>query len=554
MKKLFAILFLSCLPVFAADTIITATITVTNYPSTNGWQITLGGDSRTITNAFGATTIASNSSIGAIATNIYRHVVTNKFTSQRTASMPATNQVRIVFATGASASFSQTSNWLAFSYSTNTVSNSYTVRWPLSYEPVASTRSNIVDDLLTNIQNLATAKLAGTTVALTNFLSKTNHTQSVSGQITFTGSNTFHSVGSVWSNGYIIGATNIGGAISNNASNLFWTASIGTNYVTNLQGRGSAALSNLVVTGGFQTFANDTSQVQIGSNASAGGIGGIAIGGLATNLTNYGIAIGQNATATNSGDVAIGAGAVASGIESIALGYTARALHAGSVALGTDAVTTEPLQVRIGNDYGSISFASPAFINGNLVINNGARVSLSSGLTNALYVTNGATSGTDPTNGAWIVSVSGGWQYRGSATDGGSGGNRRLHNAGAETNGSGAAYSLTASTAAVDFGGTDPQITLPTAGTYLLTAQLTVSNATASDVIVAKLRDNDAAADVANSQVSAAVNGVAENQINITSIYTASGANRIDLYAHNATAARGSVVSTGTKIVYVRLY
>jgi len=569
-KNLFAILLLLCLPVYAADTIITATLTVTNYPSTNGWQLTLNGsDTRTITNAFTATTIASNSSIGGIATNIYKHLLTNRFNSQRVVSMPATNQVKIVFDTGATASFAQTSNWLSFAYTTNSVSNSYTVRWPISYEPSLATRSNVVNDILSNIYLLGVYTLPANTAALSNHVSRTGYGQAVSGSLVFTGTNTFHAKDSTWSNGYILGATNYGGMISNAGANQFTgTNTVANEVVTNLTVATKATIYNATVTGSLQAFSNDLTQVQIGTNAHAAGASAMAIGAgaLASGDTSIAIgytsaaiaqdaiAIGLNAEANTNNGVAIGSGAVVSSNSGVAIGYGAQSLHASSTAIGVSATTTEANQIRIGTANQKISTAGAIYAADNIVIGGDKSFAVPASLAKAFYATNGTASASDPTNASYLLSVNGGWQYRGSATDGGSGGNRMLHNAGAETNGSGTDYSLTASTAAVDFGGVDPQLTLPTAGTYLIIASAIFNGANANDSLVFKLRDFTASADVANASQTVTAHSTGNSQINIQSIYTVTGSSRIDFYAHNATAARGTVISTLTKLMYVRLY
>ena len=75
-----------------------------------------------------------------------------------------------------------------------------------------------------------------------------------------------------------------------------------------------------------------------------------------------------------------------------------------------------------------------------------------------------------------VTAFGGEWLYRSSASSEGAGQVNRVHNRAAEVVGSGSDYALTGSTAQIDFGGTDAEFnTLPTAGTYLVTAVVTVT-------------------------------------------------------------------------------
>ncbi len=63
-----------------------------------------------------------------------------------------------------------------------------------------------------------------------------------------------------------------------------------------------------------------------------------------------------------------------------------------------------------------------------------------------------------------------------------------------------------------------------------------------------------ASADIASASQTVTAHSTGNSQVNIQSIYTVSASSRIDFYGHNATAARGTVISTLTKLIYVRLY
>lgn len=175
----------------------------------------------------------------------------------------------------------------------------------------------------------------------------------------------------------------------------------------------------------------------------------------------------------------------------------------------------------------------------------------------AVKLTNATTLSADPVSSVDMVAASGEWIYRASAASEGAGQNNRVHNRAGEVNGSGTDYTLTASTAQVDFGGTDPDInTLPSAGTYLVTAIVTATaGGTANDTYNFKLRNVTGAADISGSAQSVTdAPASTKFQVVIQSIVTVTGADRIQLFGHNSTAARGTVNSTETKLTYVRLH
>jgi hypothetical protein len=131
-----------------------------------------------------------------------------------------------------------------------------------------------------------------------------------------------------------------------------------------------------------------------------------------------------------------------------------------------------------------------------------------------------------------------------------------LHNRSSQVVGSGTDYSLTDAAARVDFGGTDPEIVLPTAGTYLIIVEVSVTaGGTANDTYIFKLYDSTATADISSSQRD--LNNAQADKafhVDLHSTYTVTTASTIQLYGYNSTAARGTVDSDETKLIYVRLY
>jgi len=192
---------------------------------------------------------------------------------------------------------------------------------------------------------------------------------------------------------------------------------------------------------------------------------------------------------------------------------------------------------------------------GNFLISNVATTEPTS-LVGGLVFKDGTAASADPTTGSAIWSVGGAIQYRTSGANDGSGVTSHLHNRAAEQAGVGTNYTLTNSTAQVAFGTTNAAVTLPTAGTYLIEANVSIINgATADDIYDAKLRNTTDNADIGvNKKVSG---GPASGRVNIylSGLVTIAAASKVvSIFAFNETAARGSVESTTTDIRYIRLF
>jgi hypothetical protein len=196
---------------------------------------------------------------------------------------------------------------------------------------------------------------------------------------------------------------------------------------------------------------------------------------------------------------------------------------------------------------------------------NGFLLSGADGFTNTIAAPTGASYGlylygpasdlaANPT-GAFLWNNSG-LKYRTDTASEGTGGTYYLHNRQSEVQGAGTDYTLTASTAAVDFGTTDPQFTAPTAGTYFIWADVAVTaGGTANDDYRAKLRDTTTATDLTGNDQSITYLGVSQvGSMKLICTATLAASDVVALYAHNNTAARGTVNSARTRIGYVRLY
>jgi hypothetical protein len=124
-----------------------------------------------------------------------------------------------------------------------------------------------------------------------------------------------------------------------------------------------------------------------------------------------------------------------------------------------------------------------------------------------------------------------------------------------KTTGAGTNYTLTGASALVDFGTTDPAVSMPGAGTFLILATLQVQAdaAGANDDCRFKLRNTTDGADVGfERQVTMPANS-ALLHVEIVETVTVAAAKTIQLWGYNATSARGTVISTKTEIKSVRL-
>lgn len=181
---------------------------------------------------------------------------------------------------------------------------------------------------------------------------------------------------------------------------------------------------------------------------------------------------------------------------------------------------------------------------------------LPSGFSAGLYFLDSTSPSADPTTGTVLWSLSGAPKYRSSGSGEGSGGTFYLHNRTSTTVGAGTDYTLTSSTAAVDFGTTDPTFTAPTTGTYFIWADMAITaGGTGGDTYQAKLRNTTAAADLTGNDQAVTFLGASEvGSLKLICTATLAASDVVALYAHNNTAARGTVNSARTRIGYVRLY
>lgn len=146
--------------------------------------------------------------------------------------------------------------------------------------------------------------------------------------------------------------------------------------------------------------------------------------------------------------------------------------------------------------------------------------------------------------------------YRTAGSSEGIGANNYLHNRTDGVVGAGTAYSLTGSTARVDFGTTDAEVVLPTAGTYLLLATVQIQGDAlgASDEIRVKLRNSTDASDVGVERSVTTAVASSFDPIDLLETVTVTASKTIQIFAFNTSSARGTIIAAKTAIRYVRLH
>lgn len=341
------LIFLFCLfsiPVLAVDRI-TATITFTNAPTTNGMTLTVNGDTRTWTNnvVTPASQIATNSTIGGSATNYWTQLNSYPYSGGLIPSFPATNQINLIGTVGGAMTVSFAGNYASVSYSTQSVSSMLTVRVPLSGEQSA-VRANISSLLAQGLGDYATNGPTNLLLVYSRILSPT-----------------------------MTNATNYGNAFS----------SPGTNSLS--EQFGAAAL------------ANGANSLAVGNGAFVGSSGyrGIAIGlGSVASLTNS-MAIGTSAEAGNINDISLGVAATSGGGNSMAIGFNALATQTNSIAIGSGVTTSRTNQIMLGDSSYEINI--PGYLTGGSISNmtySGNIGRTTNGISVGLIVTNSTVYGT----------------------------------------------------------------------------------------------------------------------------------------------------------------
>jgi len=184
-----------CASVASGADRITASIIITNGPTTNGMTFaitTTGSTTRTWTNSVqnSASQILTNATASGSATNLYLHLSATPPAGAVVSLTGATN-ITIAAGTGVPLSISGSGNYFSVTYATQAVTATFDVRIPMSVESTAQ-KTNISSGLVDWLNYSGnTNQLGQTNPALAQLLGTTN-TQTISG------SKTFSSTSGIW--------------------------------------------------------------------------------------------------------------------------------------------------------------------------------------------------------------------------------------------------------------------------------------------------------------------------------------------------------------------
>lgn len=561
MKRiLFSLLFLLLALGAHAQELVTATVTVVDIPN-DGDSIVVNGNTRMWTNSpiNGVSWISRTNTLEATTTNLYLHVAATPFVALNLGYSSST----AITLKGSVVAVSFAGTWATVAYATQAVTTMIAVRVPVAGLPQATNRTFVGSELLAAIADYATNSFAVNAPVLTNYLSLGVQPQDVLGPKFFY---SISGTNSGLTNGTIVGATisesTYAGTVLALTNGVFETPILvgptftnGINFGNPFSSPGPENESQQFGTSAEAFGANSTA---VGDAAIAHALGSTAFGSQATVGTNApsGIALGFKSDAQGGSAIAIGTFSSAANTNSMALGVNALAIHDFSWALGNDTSTTTNNQIRVGNSSHTLSVPGDGGFGQRIAVGSDNFLSWPGGMNRGLILANGAFVSEITTNSVAIFSVSSQPFYRTGTMTEGAEANNRLHNRGWHVTGTGTDYSLTAATTRIDFSGQDPEIELPTAGTYLVTAVVEILNgATANDEYRLKLVNSTDLADIINSErATSSMAAGAIGQVVLHNIIVVDDSKLITLWGHNATAARGTIESERTSLTYVRLY
>jgi hypothetical protein len=159
--------------------------------------------------------------------------------------------------------------------------------------------------------------------------------------------------------------------------------------------------------------------------------------------------------------------------------------------------------------------------------------------------------GSDPTSGALLFALSGAARYR----EVGSGLDHYLHNASVEYVGAGTDHAFVGTAyTQLQFGSGGNVISLPSAGTYTIHADLAIeAGANADEIFAAKFYNVTAGADVTSSERQISnIPASKRGQLVLRKTITVSAPSTIHVYVRNISSAAGAVDSVETKLGYTR--
>lgn len=370
MKRLFSILLFLwiCIPVFGASTIITATITITNAPTTNGLTLTVNGDTRTWTNSVTLPSqILTNLTINGSATNMFLAISDSPFLNLSLAQLSNGITLQTITPNGP-LTVSLGGSWATYTLATNTLTSAQVVRVPFTVE-TPTNQTNIATFIGQGMES-ATYGLSSTAPFMSNYVSL-NQVQKITATKTLI---TPIEVNGTYTNPIITQPTLISGI---NYSNAF--SSPGTNATSEQFGLGAATTGAQSAALGYNAYAASGS-VGVGYAVQASGIYSIGIGPQAVSFGNYSTAMGWNSSAQNSNSISIGVNSSSlannavnigynsesSGVNSSALGYNSWGRYDYSTAIGYSATATGTNQVRLGTAAEWVSIPGNLTVSGNI--------------------------------------------------------------------------------------------------------------------------------------------------------------------------------------------
>jgi len=313
MRSTFLALLLSASAALGIERV-TMTVTVTNLPET-GDTFTINSAARYWTNVLSSGTILTNAAgttnnfIQSSTTNLWNAVVTYPFAGNLYAQWLTATQFTLLGQWEGNLIGDQSGDWAAFSYSTQTVSESYPVKVPAGNQLTASQGTNLMSLLASDLSSRSTNQIAPAAAILAAFARETNGLLEKP----------------VIQSPYITNLTNYGNAIT----------SPGTNSGSEQFGAAADASGN-------QSLA-------VGQQATASGAYGTAIGRTSQATGQYSTALGNESEASGTNSMALGIAALADAMDAIALGNSADAGHSNSVALGNSVATTAVDQLMLGS-------------------------------------------------------------------------------------------------------------------------------------------------------------------------------------------------------------
>lgn len=346
---------------------VTLTITVTNPPVT-GNSLTVNSSTRIATNQTASLFFATNSTVNNSATNLFLHIAANPFGSPRMILQWAnTNQIRLIGQIGQVITATTNGLWATLTLSTQSGPTTLNAVYPFANIVGDTNRTNQASQFVSGMSAYATQSFATSAVALANHMTlgvapggiiQTAQTAKVFWKLEGT------NIGTIYAGKYVA-PTNINPITSNLVNYGNAIRSEGLGGVSLQVGSNALAQGLRGVAIGNSAYSTNNDAVAVGTDATAEGVSMLAVGNgaKATNgststaigngavaTINSSTAVGNAASAATYAGTAVGSSAIAAGTNSTALGAEANTseLHENSVAIGATATTTTNNQVRLG--------------------------------------------------------------------------------------------------------------------------------------------------------------------------------------------------------------